>query len=123
MEPAAGIDKLGFTRWYERQLIEGHAWLITCVLCMLTVAACLEDLSFRGPLGEVLAIGATVFGAGIVGIYGWERYRRILQVAEYVAEQSTCGSCKTYAAFKLIGADSGSMQVRCRQCAHEWRIG
>jgi hypothetical protein len=123
LEPAATIGKLGFKRWYERQLVEGHAWLVTCFLCMLTVAACLEDLSFRGPLGEVLAIGATVFAAGLVGIYGWDRYRRIMQVAEYVAGQSTCGACKTYAAFKLIGADSGSMHVRCRKCAHEWRIG
>ena len=123
MEPAAAIGRLGFKRWYERQLVEGHAWLVTCFLCMLTVAACLEDLSFRGPLGEVLAIGATVFAAGIVGIYGWDRYRRTMQVAEYVAAQSTCGSCNTYAAFKLLGADSGAMHVRCRKCAHEWRIG
>ncbi len=51
MEPAAGIGKLGFSRWYERELIEGHAWLITCFLCMLAIAACVESMSFRGPPG------------------------------------------------------------------------
>ena len=27
MEPADSIGRLGFARWYERRLIEGHAWL------------------------------------------------------------------------------------------------
>ena len=122
MEPALGIGKLGFKRWYERQLIEGHAWLITCVLCLIAVSACLEELSFRGPLPQVLALGAAVFAGGAVGIYGWNRYRLIMAVVERVAEHSTCVSCRTYAAFRLIGTEGTVMRVRCRKCAHEWRI-
>ena len=122
MDPAVAIGKLGFKRWYERQLIEGHAWLITCVLCMLTVAACLEDLSLRGPLGEVLAMGAAVFAAGVLAIYGWHRYRAIMEVVERIGEHSTCGSCRTYAAFRLVGTEGAALRVRCRKCAHEWRI-
>jgi hypothetical protein len=122
MDPAPGIGKLGFKRWYERQLIEGHAWLITCVLCMLAVAACLEELSFRGPLSQALALGGFVFAAGALAVYGWDRYRTIMVVAQRVAERSTCESCRTYAAFRLIGAEGGTLRVRCRKCAHEWRI-
>ena len=122
MDPALGIGKLGFKRWYERQLIEGHAWLITCVLCLLAVAACLEELSFRGPLSQALALGAFVFAAGAVAVYGWDLYRTIMVVAERVAERSTCESCRAYAAFRLIGTEGGAMRVRCRKCAHEWRI-
>lgn len=122
MDPALGIGKLGFKRWYERQLIEGHAWLITCVLCLLAVAACLEELSFRGPLSQALALGAFVFAAGAVAVYGWDRYRTIMVTAERVAERSTCESCRAYAAFRLIGTEGGAMRVRCRKCAHEWRI-
>jgi hypothetical protein len=123
MEPFPGISRLGFKRWYERQLIEGHAWLISCVLCLLAAAACLEELSFRGPLPQALALGAAVFVAGAVGIYGWSRYRTIMEAVERIAERSTCESCRAYAAFRLIGAEGGALRVRCRKCAHEWRIG
>ena len=37
-EPARSIGKLGFRKWYERRLIEGHAWLISCFLCALGIA-------------------------------------------------------------------------------------
>jgi hypothetical protein len=122
MDPAAGIGKLGFKRWYERQLIESHAWLVSCVLCLLAAAACLEELSFRAPLPQVLALGAAVFAAGVVGIYGWNRYRLIMAVVERVGEHSTCASCRTYAAFRVVGAEGAALRVRCRKCAHEWRI-
>jgi hypothetical protein len=46
-EPARSIGKLGFRKWYERRLIESHAWLITCFLCALGIAASLEGLSFK----------------------------------------------------------------------------
>jgi hypothetical protein len=122
MDPAAGIGKLGFKRWYERELLEGHAWLVSCVLCLLAVAACLEELSLRAPLPQVLALGAAVFGAGLLAIYGWNRYRLIMAVVERIGEHSTCGACRTYAAFRLIGTEGESLRVRCRKCAHEWRI-
>jgi hypothetical protein len=123
MDPAPGIGKLGFKRWYERQLLEGHAWLVSCVLGLLAAAACLEELSLRGPLPQVLALGAAVFAAGAVAIYGWSRYRLIMAEVERVAEHSTCASCRTYAAFRIVGTEGSAMRVRCRKCAHEWRIG
>lgn len=122
MEPAEGIRRLGFKRWYERELIEGHAWLVSCVLGLLAVAACLEEMSFRGPLAQVLALGAAVFAAGLLAIYGWNRYRLIMAVVERIGEHSTCASCRTYAAFRLVGSEGGVLRVRCRKCAHEWRI-
>jgi len=122
MEPAPGIDKLGFSRWYERELIEGHAWLITCFLCMLAIAACVESMTFRGSRLEALAYAAAVAAACLTGVYAWKRYLRILTVAEYIGERATCASCRAYAKFKLIGSDAVSLTVRCRKCTHEWRI-
>ena len=122
MEPAPGIEKLGFSRWYERQLIEGHAWLITCVLCLVAIAACVETLSLRGPPLQTLAYAAAVAAACLTGVYAWKRYLRILTVAEYIGERATCASCRAYARFRLIGSDEVSLTVRCRRCAHEWRI-
>ena len=122
MQPASGIDKLGFIRWYERQLIEGHAWLITCILCVVVIAACAESLSFRGPRFEALAYAAAVAAACVAGVYAFNRYLRIIAAAEHIGERATCASCRAYAKFKLVATDSVSMTVRCRKCAHEWRI-
>ncbi|MBL8526548.1 MAG: hypothetical protein JNL68_02580, partial [Burkholderiales bacterium] len=48
------IRKLGFKRWYERQLIESHGYLVTCFLCMIVIAVALDDLSFKVPVSEHL---------------------------------------------------------------------
>jgi len=103
-------------------LIEGHAWLVTCFLCLIAIAACVETMSFRGPRLEALAYAAAVAVACLTGVYAWKRYMRILTVAEYIGERATCASCHAYARFKLIGSDAVSLTVRCRKCAHEWRI-
>ncbi len=120
MEPAASIGKLGFRRWYERQLLEGHAWLVTCVLCMLAVTAVLEELTFRGPLGRVLAYGTFAFVAGALALHAFARYRRIMEQAESLGDRATCGACGTYGKFSLVGAPK--MTVRCRGCAHQWSL-
>jgi hypothetical protein len=41
--------------------------------------------------------------------------------AERLGEQSTCRSCRTYAAFKVI-AEYPKMNVRCRKCGNEWLL-
>ena len=50
MEPVDSIGRLGFSRWYERRLIEAHAWFVSAFFCMVAIAACMEELSFRGSL-------------------------------------------------------------------------
>jgi len=118
MEPADSIGRIGFSRWYERQLIEGHAWLVTGFLCMIAIAACVEELSFRGSFVRLLAYVGMVFAAGGIGIYGLQRYQRIMVQAESLGEHATCAGCGAYARFKMISAHA----VRCRKCAHEWRL-
>jgi hypothetical protein len=118
VEPADSIAKIGFRRWYERQLIEGHAWFVTCFVCMIAIAACMEELSFRGPLPRLLAYVAFVIAAGGVGIYGLRRYQDIMVRAESLGEHATCAKCGSYAKFRMISAS----EVRCRKCANEWRL-
>ena len=118
-EPARSIGKLGFRRWYERRLIESHAWLISCFLCALGIAASIEALSFKRP--EFVLTLAFVFVAGLVCWYALQRYRTIMDEAERLGEQSTCGSCRTYARFSVIG-DYPKMSVRCRKCGNEWQL-
>ena len=65
MEPARSIGKLGFRRWYERQLIESHAWLITCFLCALAIAIP-SGQENRGQ-SRLLLAGMRALAAG----HGW----------------------------------------------------
>ena len=118
MEPADSIHRLGFARWYERRLIEGHFWLISGIFCMIAIAACMEEVSFRGSTARLLAYAALVLAAAVVGIYSLVRYQRILVEAERLGERATCGACGAYARFRLISPAC----VRCRKCDNEWRL-
>src|SRR5258706_2093961 len=118
MEPADSIRRLGFARWYERRLIEGHAWFISGFICITAIAACMEELSFRGSIARLLLYVIVVLAAGAIGIYGLVRYQKILAETERLGEHATCGACGAYARFKLISAS----QVRCRKCDNEWRL-
>ena len=116
MEPADSIRRLGFARWYERRLIEGHAWFVSGFVCMIAIAACFEELSFRGPPLRLLFYTAVVAAAAAIGMYGLVRYQKILVEAENLGEHATCGGCGAYARFRLIS----NSQVRCRKCGNEW---
>ena len=118
MEPVDSIRRLRFNRWYERRLIEAHAWFITGFICLVTIAALMEELSFRGSAARLIVYALLIALAGLVGVYGVVRYQKILIQAERVGEHATCGACGAYARFQLISAS----HVRCRKCSHEWRL-
>lgn len=118
MEPADSIGRLGFSRWYERRLIEGHAWFVSAFICVIAIAACAEELAFRGSVGRLFLYVLVILGAGATAIYGMVRYHHILTEAEHIGEHATCGNCGVYARFRMISAS----EVRCRKCSHEWRL-
>ena len=140
MSRAEGIRKFGFRRWYERQLIEGHAYLVTCFLCMILIAACVEGFSLRAPGWQPLIMLALMLAGGFVCIASWRRYYVVLVRAEHTGEQSTCCECNTYGRFQVLepapangrsfirhlarSADQTDprLKVCCRQCGHEWMI-
>ena len=132
MSPAHGISKLGFRRWYERQLIESHAYLVTGFLCMIVIAAFLEGFSMREGIAPALTGLATMFTAGAIGFGAFKRYIDLLNRAEHIAEHSVCKSCSTYGRLQVLGssrepraseADGADwMRVECRKCGHQWLI-
>jgi len=66
LEPAAAIRKLGFKRWFERELIESHVYLVTCFLCLVLVVALFEQLGARtGGFERALMYAAMLAGGGI----------------------------------------------------------
>jgi hypothetical protein len=120
IETARSIAKLGFRRWYERQLLEGHAWLVTCLLCGIAIATVLEMVNFR-DVGTALVTLAFIFTAGLIIMHGFRRYRSLMLLADQLGEHATCGSCHSYARFRALD-ENPRMKVQCRKCGHEWTI-
>ncbi len=120
-EPARSISRLGFRRWYERQLFESFAWLTTCLLCGVAFAAILEFVGLRTPgLTPLLTITVLYF-VGLIGVTAWRTFWSRLSRAQGYADGATCRRCDTYGLFEVMG-EARSIPVRCRRCGHEWTI-
>jgi hypothetical protein len=138
MDPTSGIRKLGFRKWYERELIKGHAALVTCFLCGLTVAALVEQVKLVDFGVRPMSMLVIVFGAGLLALTSWRSYFTTLQRAERYGASSTCPKCRAYARFKVVaaGADHTAepddpageeleapwLRVECRKCGTAWRM-
>ena len=120
LETARSIARLGFKRWYERQLIESHAWLVTVLLCGIAIAASLEMINWK-ELGTSIVTLAFVFTAGLIVMHGFRRYRAIMTLAEQLASHSVCSACQSYAKFRAMD-ENPRMKVQCRKCGHQWVI-
>jgi len=138
MDPTASIRKYGFNKWYERQLIESHAALVTCLLCGLTLAALIEQISFiKLDMTSLLLVGVAL-GAIVLGVLSWRHYITVLERAERYGERSTCPDCRTYARFEILATgldevpgpaatavaplEAAWLRVRCRKCGAAWRM-
>jgi hypothetical protein len=138
MEPATSIKRMGFRRWYERQLIDSHLSFVTCVLAIIAFAACLEAVRFEEFGWQPAALLAVVAASLPVAYFSWRRFMRILAQAERYGERSTCTACGTYGRLEVAQAGSSEiprepgdtdvprfevwMRVRCRKCGHAWRM-
>jgi hypothetical protein len=132
MDLSQGIRRLGFRRWYERQLIESHLYLVSGILCLFTAVACLEGISLRGAGWETVMRICAMIGGSAACLWTLRRYLLMLGVAEHAAELSVCEKCTTYRGLELSATASlpepraegvlAPVRVRCRHCRHEWTI-
>ena len=122
MNPAGAIGKLGFRRWYERQLYACHGWLVASLLSAFALLAVLEDLSLVHLGLEAVLLLIAACAAGLIAWYALWRYLSMLVQAQHLSERSTCKRCGTYGRYQLVGATPRSMTVSCRQCRAEWTI-
>lgn len=131
MSEADSIRKLGFRRWYERQLIESHAWFVTCFLCLILALACAEDVGLVVGGWKPVLMLSIIAASGALGIAALKRYWSLLNRAEAIAEQSTCRRCRSYGRLQVLGSDeahraasrdSGWLRVQCRKCGNRWII-
>ncbi len=133
MELGEGIRKIGFRRWHERYLLEGHLYLATSLLCIVVVLAALEGYSSRDISLEFFAGLLLMIAGGAAGVWAFLRYLRMLLVAQRAADRSVCARCKTYGLLEAMGSSARSgphgagaliapTPVRCRKCGNEWTI-
>jgi len=128
------IAKLGFKRWYERTLMESHAFLVTALLGAILTFTGVELLArHEGLWTRVGMAGVAIVLGGLVAVASVHRYIRMLMLAISLGERATCPSCNTYARFDVLtsgrirsevadGPGSHWMKVKCKKCGGEWRI-
>lgn len=119
---AEGIRRLGFRKWYERELLQSHAMLALCFLCMIGVFAAFEAFrSVETTLDRAIDVIAVLVCVA-VGLWSLRRYLFLLGHAEAMANQADCPHCKEYARFNLMAHNGQTLRVRCKKCEHEWEI-
>ena len=129
MPLADAIRKNGFVRWYEHQLYESFACLVTGFLALIMMAISLEVIEFRESFAGLLTLLVVAFSGGGVCVYTWGRFNRLLARAEHLAGQACCPACSVYGRFAVVSArasfdaiDGCALGVRCRKCEREWTI-
>ncbi|MEY2593243.1 MAG: hypothetical protein RI972_932 [Pseudomonadota bacterium] len=120
---ATGIRTIGFRRWYQRELLSGHAHLVLLLLAVVGVMGCLEVMPTLTAAERLLYAGY-VLACAVIGVWALRRYLYLLMHAEAIANQANCPGCGAYGRLRLAQGTirSGSTRVQCRGCAHEWAI-
>ena len=85
---------------------------------MICVAACVEELGYRGSALRWIGYSVVIAASAALGIFGLVRYQRILSEAEALGELATCRECGAYARFAL----EGGTHAHCRRCGHRWQL-
>jgi Zn ribbon nucleic-acid-binding protein len=117
-----GIAQHGFRKWYERELLSGHAHMVLCLLATLALMASMEAFA-HGSMIDKLADVAFVLICAAIGLWALRRYLFLLTRAEHIANQANCPNCQTYGLLQAHRpANLDAQPVRCKKCGHEWDI-
>ena len=102
---AEGIRRVGFRKWYDRELLSSHAHMTLAILSSVAVRA-----------GTLIAFWAL------------RRYLYLLMHAEEIANQANCPNCQAYGLLRIDGAvqtgrDRGQLvPVCCKKCGFGWTL-
>lgn len=119
---AESIARIGFRKWYERQLLSSHAHFVLGFLSAIGLLASVE--AFRGTYADPMMLTLFVLLCGAIGAWALRQYSFLLMRAEQAASQASCPECGEYGRFAVLqprhaDADIG---VRCHKCSCEWVI-
>ena len=124
MQLTEGIRRLGFRKWYERELLNSHAHMALTFICGVGLLAAFEAAALFRSWSDQLIDALAILALGAIGLWALRKYLYLLMHAESVANQANCPQCGVYARFSLVEhASAGSgVDVSCRACAHQWSI-
>ncbi len=134
MQVTRYIERYGFRRWYERQLIESHAYLALGFVALILLLSGMELLGDTQSAFRYLLVLMTAAAGGMVLLVAWRRFIALLVRAEHFGEAATCPQCRSWGKFRVLAQESSSaehppeagrphwLKVRCRQCEAEWRL-
>jgi len=120
---AEGIRRVGFRKWYERELLSSHAHMLLAFLCVIALMASMEAFHGASPAEKVVNV-VFVIASAVIGLWALRRYLYLLMHAEEVANQANCPQCSTYGRLTLVAEDrrNGQALVCCKKCSHTWTI-
>jgi len=120
---AEGVGRVGFRKWYERELLSSHAHMVLAFLGLIALFAALEA-SRAGTMAERLMNIAFVLVSAAITYWALRRYFWLLTRAELVANQAQCGDCGEYGRFRVVAGNRRTQdtEVCCRKCEHHWVI-
>lgn len=118
---AEGVRRLGFRKWYERELLSSHAHLLLTILSAVGMLGTLEAMS--GSTAQEKLMNAVLFiVSGAIGLWALRRYLYLLMHAEDLANQANCPTCATYGRFNLLSESKRDSHIKvcCRKCGNSW---
>lgn len=124
MQLLEGIRRLGFRKWYARELGQSHVHLALTFLCAVGLIGAFDAAMHFTSWSDRVIDALAIVICGATGFWALRRYLHLLMHAEYVAKQADCPQCGVYARFTLVEGESSQQTatVRCRACAHQWSI-
>jgi hypothetical protein len=124
---ADGIRRVGFRKWYERELLSSHAHMALAVISAVAMMASFE--AFQGAsTGEKLMNTAFVVACAAISLWSLRRYLFLLMHAEEIANQANCAQCQTYGLLQLQDPDDRRNLARplvpvcCKRCGFRWNL-
>jgi hypothetical protein len=120
---AETVRRIGFRKWYERQLLSSHAHMVLAFLSVIALIGSME--AFGNAHGELQEMNVLyVLVSAVIGAWALRRYLFLLLRAEHAANQASCPDCGDYGRFRVVRQRAGGpeLDVCCRKCAREWSI-
>ena len=117
---ADGIQRVGFRKWYERELLSSHAHMALALLASVALIASFEAFQ-GGSWSEKLLDTGFVLACAAIALWALRRYLYLLMHAEL--EAVICGGRPKGAhhTYALVEERAPAAREPGSSCSREWR--